>query len=356
VGENLALALFFGFACISAGLLFLFLRRVGRNVGESQKSTAGGLRTILLGNTLVLLFLFSLLVLGGEIYYRFFTDTTDSLLFTKVSQRWHLRYWHENKDGLRDNVDYSLALTPGKPRITFLGDSFTAAHGVKNIEDRFVNRIRQAHPEWEVHMLAKPGWDTDDEMDYLGASITNGYQLNEVVLVYCLNDVSDLMPERFENIKRIVDDLTHSGWLRSNSFLVNTLYHRIQVRRDPFMRNYYGFVKGAYRGALWETQKQRLKKLRDLVQEHGGHLAVVTFPFLQALGPGYEYQFAHYELDEFWRGLKVPQLDLLTVYQDLPPGKLVVNRFDAHPNEYAHALAAAAIDKFLRTQLAANPL
>jgi lysophospholipase L1-like esterase len=289
-------------------------------------------------------------LLAGEVYYRFFTDTTDSILYTKVSQRWQERYWHENRDGIRDNIEYALAIAPGKRRITFLGDSFTAAHGVKNIEDRFVNIIRRQHPNWEVHMLAKLGWDTDDEIDYLGASITNGYQLDEVVLVYCLNDVSDLMPARFEGTMRILEDLTHAGWLRNNSFFVNILYYRLKARQEPFMRSYYGFVKEAYRGPLWDEQKERLKKLRDLVEAHGGRLAVVTFPFLHTLGPDYEYQFAHDELRQFWADTKVPHLDLLTVYKDRPPKTLTVNRFDAHPNEYAHALAAQAIDKFLSEQ------
>ena len=51
----------------------------------------------------------------------------------------------------------------------------------------------------------------------------------------------------------------------------------------------------------------------------------------------------------------MPHLDLLPVYKGLPPKKLVVNRFDSHPNQYAYAMAAAAIDKFLQEQLAAPP-
>jgi hypothetical protein len=52
--------------------------------------------------------------------------------------------------------------------------------------------------------------------------------------------------------------------------------------------------------------------------------------------------------------LGVPHLDLLTIYRDLPPAQLTVNRHDPHPNEYANALAAKAIDKFLVEQMAAR--
>jgi hypothetical protein len=33
----------------------------------------------------------------------------------------------------------------------------------------------------------------------------------------------------------------------------------------------------------------------------------------------------------------------------------MVSRFDSHPNEYAHALAADAIERFLKDQMAAAP-
>ena len=57
----------------------------------------------------------------------------------------------------------------------------------------------------------------------------------------------------------------------------------------------------------------------------------------------------HEELDRFWRQLGVPHLDLLPVYAGIPGQELVVNPYDAHPNEYANRLAAKAVGKFLFT-------
>ena len=113
--------------------------------------------------------------------------------------------------------------------------------------------------------------------------------------------------------------------------------------------------KTAYRGPVWGEQRQRVKDLRDLVQSHGGRLSIVTYPFFDALGPNYEYQFVHDQLGQCWRDLGVPHLELLTVYRGVPPQQLMVNRFDAHPNERAHALAAAALEPFLQQQLATQP-
>ena len=166
-----------------------------------------------------------------------------------------------------------------------------------------------------------------------------------------MNDVSDIIPAWAEAAAHFKADLAKSGWLRRNSYFLNTVCCRWQASHDPYMKNYFGFVAEAYRGPLWQQQQLRLKAFRDLVLTHGGRLCVVTFPFMHALGPNYEYRFIHQELDQLWRSLDVPHLDLLPVYQDLPTRKLTVNRFDAHPNERAHALAAAAIDEFLTRQL-----
>ena len=56
-------------------------------------------------------------------------------------------------------------------------------------------------------------------------------------------------------------------------------------------------------------------------------------------------------LDEFWRRLGVPHLDLLGVFDGLSPDELVVNDHDSHPNEWAHQLAATAILGFLEEQM-----
>ena len=347
--ETLVFGLFLILPIVFGWLLVLFIRQ------RRKQKTKASWPQLIAGNALVLFLLLSLLLLGGESYFRFIYDATDSMDYTKVNLRWLQRYWQLNSSQVRDNINYHFPRHGNARRVTFVGDSFTTGHGVKNVDDRFVNLIRRAHPEWEVHMLAMNGNDTGDEIKMLLEGLAQNYQLDQVVLVYCLNDISDLLPERFQAIERIRADLAHCGWLRNGSYLINIIYHRYAVRHDPFMKDYFGLVLDAYRGPVWEQQKQRLTEFRDLVQSRGGHLSVVTFPFLHALGPDYKYKFVHDELNQFWREAKVPHLDLLPIYANLPPKQITVNRFDVHPNEYAHSLAADAIDKFLKEQMATTP-
>ena len=347
--ENVVLGLFLLLVLLCGGSLVLLARRL------RARGDPAGWPQILLGNLLVLLVLLSLGLLGGELYYRFLYDATDSLDYTKVSVRWFQRHYHMNPAGCRDNVNYAAAIQPGNRRITFLGDSFAAGHGIKEADDLFAFRLRRAHPDWEIHLLAQPGFDTSSELQTLTNQVVGSYQLDQVVLVYCLNDIGDLLPEANQANQRIYDEEEHSGWLRRHSYFINTVHNRLSIRWNPDFKQYFNVLLTAYRGPAWQQQQQRLKELRDLVQSHGGRLSVVTFPFFEALGPNYEYQFVHDQLNQCWRDLGVPHLDLLTVYRGLPPRQLMVNRFDAHPNERAHALATAALDPFLQQQMAATP-
>jgi hypothetical protein len=343
--EAAALALLILLPCLAVCALLLFARY------RLRRKRAATWPELLAGNALVLGFLLSLLLLGGELYFRFVFDSTDSLSLTKVGQRWFERHWHENALRVRDDVNYSLPRSAGRRRISFVGDSFTAGHGINDVNDRFVNILRRAHPEWEIHMLAQTGADTALELENLGKGLRRGYELDEVVLVYCLNDISDINQAWVQASNDFQAQLAQSGWLLRNSYFLNMVSCHWRASRDPYMKNYYGFVAEDYRSPLWPKQQFRLKTFRDLVLSRGGRLCVVTFPFMQTLGPKYEFRLVHDQLDQLWRSLEVPHLDLLPIYQDLPPRKLTVNRFDPHPNGRAHALAAEAIEKFLTQQL-----
>ncbi|HOX55710.1 MAG TPA: hypothetical protein P5205_08800 [Candidatus Paceibacterota bacterium] len=347
--ENVTFGLFLAAPMASIGLLLVFVRRGRRGVAPT------GWGRLVIGNALVLACLVTPVLLVGETYFRFCCDTTDSLAFTRISERWVQRHWRVNGAGSRDNLEYSPALTSGRRRISFVGDSFTAGHGIKDVGDRFANRLRQAHPDWEIHLLASVGLDTGGEMTVMKKAIARGYQLDQVVLVYCLNDIGDLLPPQADATRRILAELDNSGWLVRNSYMMNLWYHHYRASRDPYLGNYCAFVREAYNGAVWERQQERLKAFRDLVQAQGGRLAAVTFPFLHALGPNYEYRPVHVKLDELWHELGVPHLDLLEVLEGLPPSRLTVNRYDAHPNEYAHQLATAAIDQWLQKLMAIRP-
>jgi hypothetical protein len=331
---------------VGTGLLWLLVR-YARQHPQRRKGAV-----LVAGNLLVFAVLLSALLLSFECYYRFWCDTTDSFGLDRVTKRWFERHYEVNASGIRDNVaGYFMRKRPGRLRVTFLGDSFTAGHGIPDVDDRFANRIRRQEHGWEVHVMALNGFDTGAEVTFLRQLLAKGYELDQVVLVYVLNDIADLDPEWQAILRRIYESDT-PGFLATHSFALNTWHYRVKAWRDPDIADYYHFVLNAYNGPLWEEQKRRLTALRDLVASNGGQLRVVTFPFLHQPPTRYEYEAVHHKLSTLWLELEVPHFDLLTTYRQHQGADLVLNRHDAHPNRYAHELAADMIDRFLKANIA----
>ena len=338
MAENVFLTVFTALPPITGLLIYLYVRKISIHI-----KNANWLK-LSIGNILVFVFLCSLILLGGEIYYRFIYDTTDSFGLTKVSIDWESRHYKFNNYAVRDSMDYNLKLS-GKPRVTFIGDSFTAGHGIANVENRFANKIRSIRPDLEIHVIAYNGWETGDELITLTRLSSAGYEFDNVVLVYILNDISDLMEQWAKAQKRI-----HSlkpGFLFEHSYFLNILYYHYFAAHDPDISDYYGFVDKAYNGPIWEKQKERLATIKQSMDAANVKFSVVIFPFMHALGPNYKYREIHNKIDAFWKSLNVPYLDLLSVYDSYPASALVVNAHDAHPNELAHTIAAKAINDFL---------
>ncbi len=74
---------------------------------------------------------------------------------------------------------------------------------------------------------------------------------------------------------------------------------------------------------------------------------MVIFPFVREVGEDYPFRAAHAQIVEFCKAEKIPVLDLEPVFRRHAGESLVVSRFDAHPNERAHAIAAEAIERDL---------
>ncbi|MBX3412509.1 MAG: SGNH/GDSL hydrolase family protein [Pirellulales bacterium] len=307
---------------------------------------------LVLGNLAVLLASLGVIFLAAETYYRYFYDESDASSLSLSSQRWFDRYYRMNEAGLRDNVEYHSEKPPGVRRLSFVGDSFTAGHGMRRVEDRFANILRRKlAPHCEVHCLARNGLDTGPQIDMLRRGFDGGYRTDAVVLIYCANDLIDLLPQLPGQVERLSARAASIGALR-NSYAIDIWHCRWIVATDPDSTNHYQDLAAAYEGELWDRQQARLRELVAVCRERETPLAIVMFPFIdpREMGP---YDRAYAKLEAFCRAEDIPYLDLRTaLYPHVEEG-LIVNAFDAHPNERAHALAAEAILAWLRETLPA---
>jgi len=334
--SDLALLLFLAVP-VGAGALFWSV--VGRYRARPRAAL------LVLGNLALLAGLLAIALAGAEIHYRFVYDESDGFHLGRTSERWIERHYRYNNFGVRDDVDYADARQTGRTRITVLGDSFANGHGLAQIDDRFVNRLRRAEPGWEVHLLAADGLETGALHTLLEERIARGYQVDRVLYAYCLNDLSDLVSAWQARVAQAYAE--KPGWLVENSWAVNTWHARLRALYDPRLAGYFDQLAQAYTSPVWSVQQARLVALEELVLRHRGTLRIVVFPFFEVVG---EPRFAaiHEQIARFGQDRGVPLLDLREAFAGRQSRELIVNRYDAHPNARAHGLAADAILRFLR--------
>jgi lysophospholipase L1-like esterase len=297
-------------------------------------------------------------ITAGELGFACFADFSDTFNITNVSKRWlaiHIDN-ERNNEGFRDRNPFQKYVSPGQKRIVFLGDSFTAGHGIKNIDDRFTDRIaawlEEKRPgKYVVANLGEPGYEVSMIEGLAKALLFKQHDdVSMIVYIYNINDIEGYDPRTQESLGQIYTAEPRNPLFR-DTYLLNFLYFRYVQFRYAKGTSYYASLAESYRTTPWEGLRAKLSQLhRDCVEAHVD-FRMVLFPFMQNLGPDYPFREADAKLVAFCKSEKIPVLDLEPVFREHANESLTVSRFDAHPNEQAHAIAADAIEKGLLSDL-----
>ncbi len=292
-----------------------------------------------------------------ELYFALIHDTTDSFNMTNVSKKWfdmHIAPQQkvvEFDDGqgsvYRDDQPFPKTLKPGQYHICFVGDSFTFGQGMPNVADRFSNRLgaaleKEQPGRFVVSNLSDAGRDLHWIQVLLEELFRNNYPIDTIVYVACLNDI-ETFHERHRTYYTDLGSHSPKFFLFRDTYFFNMLYFRVRQFSVPDVRDYYSFVREYYSGEPWQRMKSKLDEVHALCQYNDVELRIVVFPFLHNLGPDYPFRDAHRQFVDYCNRAGIRVLDLEPVLRDQNPKTLTVNRFDAHPNELAHKLAAEAI-------------
>jgi len=298
-----------------------------------------------IGNGLVFLCLVGALGIAAESYLRFACVQTDSFGVSLPARRWLALYTKLNSLGCRDR-EWTQSKPKGVRRIAFVGDSFTYGWGIERPEDRFTDRIQslfdsRAPGTVEVMNVAKPGWDTEDQLQPI-KDIIEYYAVDEIVLCYVANDIEKLLPtEKGFNPTRPPEPVFFN---MDSSCLLDYLYRRIYLPRVPSVRNYHDWLADGFGDEdVLRRHRQQLGAVIRTCQEHGVTLRVALLPFIHTSGDKLHPADIHAMLQRWFEENQTPVADLYPVIADLPAEDLVVNQLDAHPNEHAHMLFAEAI-------------
>jgi hypothetical protein len=295
---------------------------------------------------------------AAESAFACFADFSDTFNITNVSKRWlALHIDHEkNNEGMRDRMPFTKFAPVGRKRIIFLGDSFTVGHGVKQVEDRFSDRVaawldETAPGKYVVANLSEPGWETSQVQAH-AAAVMFGLQADVSMFVYAynLNDIEGYMQEAGQQPLEGIYTSEPKFFLFRDTYLFNWLYFRfLQFRARN--NTYFDRLAKAYETPAWDGLRIKLSQLHRECKEGHADFRMVIFPFLHDLNGPDSFHEARARLAAFCKSEKIPLLDLDPIFRQHAGENLMVSRFDAHPNERAHAIAAEAMEQHLLSDL-----
>ncbi len=295
---------------------------------------------------------------GVELYFALVYDTTDSFSMTNVSKKWFAMHVKPHERSLelgagrgilyRDDHDLPVVRGTGDDQhVVFVGDSFTFGHGVKRIADRFSNRLATSlaaedPSRYTITNLSNAGVDLHWAERLIEELFAQKIPVDRVVYVVCLNDIETFHPRHKTYYVDLQQHAPHF-FLWKHTYFFNLMYFRLRQFTVSDFHDYYQFVREYYDGEPWQKMRRKLDQVNSLCRTHGARLDVVVFPFLHNLGPDYPFRDVHTQWSEWGRDSGVRVLDLHETLEAHSAEGLTVNRYDAHPNERAHALAAEAL-------------
>ncbi len=279
---------------------------------------------------LVSLVTLALLLFGVELALRYVFVQTDSFGTSRMSQTWKAAYWETNSRNMRDIEQVIAAETP---HIVFTGDSFTAGHGLNDVNDRYVNIVR-AQAAVPVVMLADNGADTFLQVQWLRdyphtpEALVASYYFNDVIQAYI---VEHGPLARAEPPPPLV----------SQFFISDFLYWHAFNPLDASYTNYAQTLVSAYDDpAVWGLHSADLRSLADWAAERDVPLILLLWPNLADLdvaAPALE------KVGALMTEQGATVIDMTPLAAELPVRARVVNPLDTHPSAALHARAAQII-------------
>lgn len=259
----------------------------------------------------------------------------------------------------------------GTFRILGIGDSFTFGTGVRR-EHLFLTVLGDALEaetpgRTEVINLGVMGYNTAHEVALL-RHVGIALDPDLVVICYVLNDASVIRP--LGPGKRGTDQkpfrrnrgaeppppgpgvfgravAREKSWLGA-SVLADHVRERLrnrEARERSVARTLADYGDGA---AGWRSVQHALSEAAKLARDHDFALVLMIFPNMWELSDDYPFVAAHAKVAAAAQQVGIPVLDLVDAFRGEDGPSLWVHPSNQHPNPRGHAIAAAALHRFLR--------
>jgi hypothetical protein len=237
---------------------------------------------------------------------------------------------------------------PARPKVLFVGDSFTFGEGVTE-QDTFAARVERAlatrfDPPPQVLNSGVPGYGSEFEAARLPGWLQE-FKPRAVVLVYVPNDPIPL-DDTFDR-----EDLLACGEAPPALYLPRLIGGALgRGARDREIEAWYESYYFGERRARWDAARAALLDMRQRCVAAQSKFGVVIFPLLHRLA---ERRFAriHETVTAACAEMGVPALDLTAALAREPDQALWIHPADHHPDARAHELAAEAMTPFVESLL-----
>ena len=264
------------------------------------------------------------------------------------SKIWFFKYWEPINDyGFRDkDVD-----SEKRENIYIVGDSYTAGHGLKSINNRFSNmldtKLSSHNPDIQVINLGVNGADTKDEYNITMQFIKDsGTKPDLLVVQYFGNDIEKTAQNnglQFAGFEAYADVPSSVKQVTQSSYFLNYLYWVFPHGDED---SYIRFMQEAYNNE--EILTKHLADLTlfiDYAHQDSIPLLVLVFPFMQDI-PFSEELYVD-KITEFLDYNQVDYIDVSKLVLDLPIPDRVVNNNDMHPSELVNQRVADEIENYI---------
>ena len=294
----------------------------------------------------VLLALFAIFILLEAIFM--FIPRSHSADYTLASKLWYKKYWKPvNALGFRDQEPDN-----NYPAILFVGDSFTAGHGLKFVDDRFSNIVGRAlnkkGSKFNIVNIGRPNLDSKGEYDEMMNFIyLNKIKPQKIILQYCGNDIEGAAARNglmFEGFRPPSDMNKWTLLIGSGSYFINYIYFLFP--REYLGIPYLTFLNKAYQNDIVLSQhKEELMLFVNYARENSVKIIAVVFPFLADIEMS-DQMYVN-DIARFFETQGVGVINVSSLTRNMPVGERIVNKNDGHASIKVNRMVADEILKIM---------
>ena len=262
---------------------------------------------------------------------------------TLASKNWHNYYKYPINS--YDFHDYEPRRK--KHTILFVGDSFTQGHGIKNIKDRFSNKIQEYDNSYSCINIGKNGLDSKQEFTTMLEFISkSNIKPKTIILQYFGNDIEGIAYSKIKKkSKEPYSNLSKSSKLLiKGSYLINYLYW-IYPHED--YKPYLDYLKKAYSNP--EIVKEHMADLNNFVDysaKNKINLKVLIFPFL--VDSKLSDEIYENKIKSFFKSKNIETLSVKELVKKIDENKLIINKNDGHASILVNKIIAEKLYKTLK--------